>query len=211
MGFMEMIKVRNVLVCCLISIFMVSWLIIGFAFLPLIFVEVRGLTPQVGSYMMSALGMCAFLGGAFMPGLSDRIGRRPVLIIGCFASVIAPLAAIYFQGPILILGALLFIGWVGNGIFPIFMGTVPGESLPRTSIATAMGIVVGVGEILGGVVGPWLAGHLSDSTTLGLQAPMFMMAGCAVIAGVFALFLKETAPAKVGAAAAAAEPAKLAA
>jgi hypothetical protein len=84
----------------------------------------------------------------------------------------------------------------------MFMGTIPGESLPRASIATAMGIVVGVGEILGGVCGPPVAGWLADTTALKLGAPMFMMAACALIAGCIALLLKETAPAKLKAAAA---------
>jgi sugar phosphate permease len=61
-----------------------------------------------------------------------------------------------------------------------------------------MGIVVGVGEILGGVIGPSLAGWLADNTVLKLQAPMLVMTVCALIAGFLSLFLKETAPAKVG-------------
>ena len=211
MSFWQMVKVRNVAVCSLVSIFMVAWLITGFAFLPIYFTEQRHLTPQTSSFLMAALGMCAFAGGALLPGLSDRIGRKPVLLIGCFASILAPLAALYFQGPVWMLGAAVFVGWVGNGVFPMFMGTIPGESLPRASIATAMGIVVGVGEILGGVAGPFIAGQLMDSTSLKLQAPMFLMAGCALIAGCIALFLKETAPAKVGTAAGQAIPAKMAA
>ena len=211
MGLLEMMKVRNILVCSLVSIFMVSWLICGFAFLPLVFVEVRHYTPKIAGELMGALGLCAFLGGALVPGLSDRIGRKPVLIVGCFMAMVAPLAAVYFQGPIVLLGGLLFIGWVGNGLFPMFMGAIPGESLPRASIATAMGIVVGVGEILGGVCGPTIAGWLADKTAFKLEAPMFLMAGCALIAGCIALFLKETAPAKVGTAAGQAIPAKMAA
>ena len=211
LGLLEMLKVRNVLICSLVSIFMVAWLITGFRFLQVVFVEVRHFTPQMGSYLMSSLGFCAFAGGALMPGLSDRIGRRPVLIVGCFLSMLTPLAALYFHGPLLVLAALLFIGWVGNGIFPMFMGTIPGESLPRGSIATAMGIVVGIGEILGGVAGPALAGWIDVHTALKQQAPMFMMVGCAFIAGCLALFLKETAPAKVGTAAGQAIPAKMAA
>jgi ACS family hexuronate transporter-like MFS transporter len=197
-GLLQMFLVRNVLVCSLVAIFMVAWLITGFAFLPLYFTEVRHMTPQTASYLMGALGFCAFLGGALLPGLSDRIGRKPVMLIGCFASILTPLAALYFEGPIWMLGAALFVGWIGNGIFPMFMGTIPGESLPRSSIATAMGIVVGVGEILGGVCGPLIAGALSDNTTLGLKAPMFLMMALAAVAGVIAFALKETAPAKVG-------------
>ena len=198
MGLGEMLKVRNVVVCSLVSIFMVAWLIIGFSFLNRVFVGIRGYDNQTANNLVGALGFCAFLAGAILPGVSDRIGRKPVLIIACFASVITPIAALYFHGPILALTALLFIGWVGNGVFPMFMGTIPGESLPRENIATAMGIVVGIGEILGGVFGPFLAGWLADHTALKLNAPMFLMAGCALIAGLIALFLKETAPAKVG-------------
>ena len=207
----DMLKVRNVLICSLISIFMVAWLITGFAFLPLVFGEMRHMTPKVVGYVMGALGMCAFLGGAMLPGLSDRIGRRPVMIMGCFAAIIAPMAALYVHGSVFLIGGLVFVGWIGNGIFPMFMGTIPGESLPRASIATAMGIVVGIGEILGGVCGPTFAGWLSDHTELGLKAPMFMMAACAFIAGCFALLLTETAPAKVGVSGGQAIPAKLAA
>ncbi len=134
-----------------------------------------------------------------MPLASDRFGRKPVLIFGSLIGMTAPLAAVYFHGPILVLGLLMFVGWITNGIFPLFMGTIPGESLPRAHIATAMGIVVGIGEILGGVAGPFVAGQLADRTSLGLQAPMFLMAGFCAVAGVIALFLKETAPAKVGA------------
>ncbi|HEY5412739.1 MAG TPA: MFS transporter [Caulobacteraceae bacterium] len=194
----EMLKVRNVLVCSLVSIFMVSWLITGFNFLPLYLVQVRGLTPTAMSHVMFALGICAFIGGALVPALSDRVGRKPVLIAGCFLSVIGPMAMLWFHGPTLILATILFFGWVGNCVFPMFMGTIPGESLPRASLATAMGIVVGVGEILGGVCGPTIAGWLADHTSLGRPAEMYMMIACAVIAGVIALFLKETAPAKVG-------------
>jgi MFS family permease len=198
LNLLEMLKVRNVLVCSLVSIFMVSWLITGFNFLPLYLVQVRGLTPTTMSHIMFALGICAFIGGALVPALSDRVGRKPVLILGCFLSVIGPMAMLWYHGSTAILATILFFGWVGNCIFPMFMGTIPGESLPRASLATAMGIVVGVGEILGGVCGPLIAGWLADHTSLGRPAEMYMMIACAVIAGIISLFLKETAPAKVG-------------
>jgi ACS family hexuronate transporter-like MFS transporter len=190
-----------VLVCSLVAIFLVAWLITGFAFIPIYLTEARHYDPHIAANVMGALGFCAFLGGALMPLASDRFGRKPVLIVGSFIGMAAPLAAVWFHGPVWMLGLLMFVGWITNGIFPLFMGTIPGESLPRAHIATAMGIVVGIGEILGGVAGPFVAGQLADKTSLGLQAPMFLMAGFCAVAGVIALFLKETAPAKVGTAA----------
>ena len=199
MNLLAMLKVRNVLVCSLVSVFMVAWLVTGFAFLPLRLTDYRGYSPETMKFIIGSLGFCAFLAGALLPGLSDRIGRKPVMIVGCFVSVLTSLAVLYVPGPLWLMVSFMFIGWVGNGIFPMFMGTIPGESLPRAQIATAMGIVVGIGEILGGVCGPIIAGWLSDTTSLGKEAPLFLMIACALIAGVIALFLKETAPAKLAA------------
>ncbi|MEI9965919.1 MAG: MFS transporter [Caulobacteraceae bacterium] len=196
-GLLQMLAVRNVAVCSAVSVFMVSWLVTGFAFLPTFFVEFRGWTPAAAAGVMGALGFAAFFFGALAPAASDRFGRKPVLVVGCFASALAPLAALYFHGPVGFLAVLMFIGWVGNGIFPIFMGAVPGESLPRAQIATAMGIVVGVGEILGGVFGPIVAGRIADATSIKLEAPMLVMTVCSVAAGLLCLLLKETAPARL--------------
>jgi uncharacterized membrane protein YadS len=54
-----------------------------------------------------------------------------------------------------------------------------------------------VGELVGGFAMPWVAGRAADETSL--AAPMLIAAGCALCGGVAALFLKETAPRKVGA------------
>lgn len=51
---------------------------------------------------------------------------------------------------------------------------------------------MGVGEILGGVLSPSLAGWLSDR--YGLEAPLWMLIVLAVLGGLTALFLRETAP-----------------
>jgi MFS family permease len=77
------------------------------------------------------------------------------------------------------------------------MATIPSESLPPRYLASSLGLVMGLGEIIGGVSAPTLAGMASDA--YGLQASMLIMGGCAVVGGVLALFLKETAPVKVGA------------
>ncbi len=66
---------------------------------------------------------------------------------------------------------------------------------------------MGLGELIGGAVTPTLAGMAAD--TYGLGATLLIEAGLALMTGVLALFLIETAPVKVGrrAAAAAQQPA----
>jgi ACS family hexuronate transporter-like MFS transporter len=64
--------------------------------------------------------------------------------------------------------------------------------VPRTLAASSMGLVVGAGELFGGVAAPTVAGAIADQ--MSLIAPMVVMMVCAVVAGILSLFLKETAP-----------------
>jgi MFS family permease len=196
MGLAEMLRVRNVWLCVLISCFMVPWMVLGWAFMPVFYVNYRHIAPSDMSILMSVLGASAALGSFLVPALSDRFGRKPIMIGFSFLGVLVSLAALYYNGPLPVLGVLVFIGWLASGVFPLFMGTIPAESTSPRYVATAMGLIVGVGEILGGFGGPTLAGWIADRTSL--AAPILMQAGCAVAGGVLALFLEESAPVKVG-------------
>ena len=195
MGLFDMLAVRNVLVCCLISVFMVGWFIMGWTFLPKYLTEVRGMPgPTMGS-LLSVLGFASAVSGFGAPWLSDRIGRKPVMIGFCLVGALTALGAMYFQGSTAVLGALLFVGWLASGTFPLFMGVIPGESMPRKYAATAMGLVVCVGEVLGGSGLVALAGKVADLTQL--STAILMMAGSGAIGCVLCFFLVETAPVKV--------------
>ena len=100
------------------------------------------------------------------------------------------------------------MGWLATGTFPVFMGVIPGESMPRKYAATAMGLVVCVGEILGGSGLVALAGKFADLTQL--STAILVMAGSGTIGCVLCFFLVETAPVKVRALAAQAGAARAA-
>jgi MFS family permease len=192
MGFWEMMRHRNMGLCMLMAIFMVAWMILGWVFLPLFYTKVRSISTDQMKYLMSVLGLSAAFFSFVVPALSDRFGRRPVIVIFNCIGLLVPLAALYFQGSLFILGTLIFIGWSASGTFPLFMGTVPSETIPARYVATSLGMVVGLGEILGGVSAPAIAGRAADH--YGLQAPLMIMAACAIVGTVLALFLRETAP-----------------
>jgi MFS family permease len=198
----EMLRYRNLWLCMLMSIVMVAWMVLGWAFLPLFYVKVKQLTAGQMSLLMSVLGLSAAFFSFVVPGLSDRFGRRPVIIAFNLIGLLVPVAALYFEGSLYVLGALIFIGWSASGTFPLFMGTIPSETIPARYVATSLGMVMGLGEILGGVSGPWVAGWAADR--YGLRAPIVIEAGCAIAGALLALLLKETAPVRLGRSAAAA-------
>jgi MFS transporter, ACS family, hexuronate transporter len=196
MPILQMLRHRNIWLCMVISIFMVGWMVLGWTFLPLFYVHVRHLSTGVMSYLMSVLGMSAAAGAFILPGLSDRLGRKPIMIFGALKGILVPLAALYWGGSMWSLGVLLFIGWLANGISPLLMATIPAETIPARHVATTAGLVQGIGEIIGAAGGAWAAGRAAD--TFGLPVTMWIMGVCAVIAGTLSLLLKETAPVKVG-------------
>lgn len=196
MGLSVMLTHRNMWLCVVISCVMVAWLILGWTFLPLFYVNVRKFSSQEMSILMSALGLSAALCAIIVPWLSDRFGRKPIMILFALIGVITPAAALWFHGPLVVLIVLVFIGWSGTGIFPLFMAVIPSETLPPRMIATALGAVMGIGEIVGGAIGPAVAGWAAD--IYGLQTPALIQIGCTLLATVLSLFLIETAPVKVG-------------
>jgi MFS family permease len=114
------------------------------------------------------------------------------MIFGCFLAAICPFAALYFGGSIPALAAIMFVSWLGIGVFPLFMGIVPAETMGHAKAATAMGLVVGIGELSGGFLGPLIGGKLAD--LYGLQAPLLIQGALAVVAGFVAFALVETNP-----------------
>lgn len=195
-GLAQVFRIRNVWLCVLICCFLFSWVIVGVTFLPLYFVNARGMSPGNMSILMAVTGLSSALFGAFIgPGLSDRLGRKPVVILLSLLGAVTPLAVLYVDGPFLLLNLLCFLGMCGSGAFVLVMATIPAESIPARYIASVVGLTQGIGEIVGGVLAPTLAGTMADRFDLG--APLVMMTACVVTASILACFLVETAPGKI--------------
>ena len=64
---------------------------------------------------------------------------RPVMIAMPFLALLLPFSALYYGGSSAILAAIFFVGWGVVGIFPLFMATVPSESVDPRYTATALG------------------------------------------------------------------------
>jgi MFS family permease len=193
-GWGAVLRHRNIVVCLAIAVFFLTWFLTTQTFTPLYLVEVKGFGPGEVGFVLSGIGIAWVLWGALVPGISDRIGRKPTMIGFSAVAAVSPLAIMVIDSPGLLFGALV-LTYTGLGCFTLFMATIPAETVPRAVMATALGLIMGVGEVVGGFVAPALAGQLSD--VFGLGAAMLVSAGAAVVVALLSLALTETAPARV--------------
>lgn len=189
---LALLKSRNILLCTLISCVFVTWFIVLISFTPIFLVNSRGFSPATMGNLMSCLGAAWVVWGFAVPAISDRIGRRPTLVVFSLLAACCPLALLYAPDATS-LGVLLLLTYTGLGCFTLFMATIPAETVPRAAIATALGLIMGLGELIGGFVAPTIAGFAADQ--FGLSIVMWMSCGGALLAAVLSLFLRETAPA----------------
>ncbi|SEG81524.1 MFS transporter [Marinobacterium lutimaris] len=183
---------RNILLCTLISCFYLTWFVVLISFTPTFLVKVRGFEPATMGSIMSCLGVAWVIWGFVVAGVSDRIGRKPTLVIFTLLAACCPMVLLYSETP-MVMGALVILTYTGLGCFTLFMATIPAETVSRGQIATALGLIMGIGELIGGFVSPTLAGFAADQ--YGLQIVMFVSSGAAIVAAALSLLLKETAPA----------------
>jgi MFS family permease len=185
-------KHRNVLLCVAQSILLVAFVVVFSIFMPLYLVNVRGMSQIQMSWLMSMFGLTS-MGFAFLvPGSSDVLGRRPVVISMSLIAMLLPLGALYVTQPLWLLFVMFGVGAAASGVFPLVMATIPSETVPPGQLATVLGLTMGLGEIVGGVVTPTLAGRAADAS--GLAAPLWILVGLSAATGILACFIQETAP-----------------
>jgi MFS family permease len=211
MGILDALKVRNMWICVVVGVLMVAHFVITWAFMPIFLVQERGLDESSMSWVVGSLGIAAAIYSFVVSGLSDRIGRKPVMVVLPFLSIVGPLGVLYLDpaafdafgiapfswmaiaGYGVILIPIIFVGWAVNGIFPIFMATIPSETFSARHHATVLGLAMGSCEVLGGVFGPTLAGAMNDA--FGRETFLWLLMVLAVVSGFVSMGLKETAPA----------------
>ncbi len=185
-------KHRNVLLCVGMSISLVAFIVVFAIFMPLYVVNVRGMPQPVMAWLISMFGLTSMAFAFLVPGSSDVLGRRPVVISMSLIALLIPLGAMFVYQPPWFLFVLFALGAAMSGVFPLAMATIPSETVPPQQLATVLGLTMGLGEIIGGVFAPTLAGRAADSS--GLGATLWILVGLSLVTGLLACFIEETAP-----------------
>jgi len=191
----DALKYRNVLLSSINSIPVMGWLFVFTAFASSFLVDVHQFNMLHIGYIISASGVGGFVGQFFWGSVSDMIGRKKALIItALLCSVFGISVAMVPVGTsALAFGTLFFFyGLFGGGMYPMYLSTLPAESVPPRISGTAVAIPTAIGEILGAALMPAIAGKLSD--LFNLFAPMWMAALSGIFIAFISLFYIETAP-----------------
>lgn len=171
--------------------------VIGFGIvipvMPDLIIELAGLTPdtphavsyasKIGGWMIAAYAFMQFICAPIVGALSDRYGRRPIILGSLFGFTIDYL--FLALAPTL---WLLFLGRIISGIMGASFTTagayIADISTPEKR-AQNFGMI-GAAFGLGFILGPPLGGFLAD---LGTRAPFYVCAGLTLVNWLFGFFI----------------------
>ncbi|MDP3403716.1 MAG: MFS transporter [Brevundimonas sp.] len=144
--------------------------------------------PWQVALMFSAYSVGQFFAEPFWGRLSDRIGRKPVLLITVVANALGYLMLAFAPNIWVAIGIRLFTG-LGAGNVSTVQGYVADVTLPEKR-AGRMGLI-GAAFGAGFIAGPGVSGILvqEDMGRLGYQLPIFAACGLATLAAIGVVFL----------------------
>ena len=144
-------------------------------------------TPVAFGLLMASYSAMQFIFSPILGQLSDRIGRRPVLLISITGSVIGAVLFALGSSMAMLFASRLLAGACGGNIATA--QAVIADTTPPERRAKGMGLI-GAAFGLGFIAGPALAGLL---LSFGPSAPGWGAAACSLTAWLMALaFLPET-------------------
>ena len=160
------LRAHNVPLCVGVMACTSGALNVVIAMTPSYLTDHRHLPVERMGFVMSAVGVGAFAGGLTLPGLSDRFGRKPVMLFSVLAAALSLWGFMHAGGGAAegwLFALLLSYSMFAFSAFVILIGPVATESVEGALASTAVGIISGVGEIVGGGVAPAFAGYVAKN------------------------------------------------
>jgi len=156
------------------------------AFMPNYLTDHIKLSLDQMGLVLSGQGVGSLVGMVIIPALSDKFGRKPLLLIALIVEVVAlwVLPSIGAE-PLKLFAILFIITFMNAGAIAITVGPLTSASVPAPLAASATGVVVGVGEIVGGALSPAMAGALAHQmgiTVIPVIALIATVFGAAIVA-----------------------------
>jgi MFS family permease len=195
-GYAEVFRSRNITLCMLGLACAMSCIFVLGGMLPNYLIDYLHLTPQQMGFVASALGFGGFVGQFAVPGVSDLLGRRVTAVL-TFAAAAAGVAGLMRVGssPSALFMMVFVVSLFSLGAVALITGPIATESAPAGLVSSAIGVVVGSGEIFGGGVAPAIGGAIAQR--YGIENIFWMPLVGVAIGALVSMGLSETAPRKL--------------
>lgn len=141
--------------------------------------------------LVASYAVMRLIFGPIWGSLSDRVGRKPIMMIGVFGYGITMVGFGLATELWMMFAARILSGILSSATSPTTMAYI-GDSTTENDRSRGMGILGAAGG-LGTIFGPALGGMLAD---FGLSVPFFFAAGMSLLSVILiAAFLPESRPA----------------
>jgi predicted MFS family arabinose efflux permease len=182
---------RNVRLGMVLMLCWLTCLITTSALLPSYLIDYLKLSFGQMSGVISAIGIGSAVGTVLLAWLSDRIGRKAVMLLSSAGACVSLLLLSRIgPAPALLFAALFAVHFFNNAAITMTVGPICAEAVPAGLMATASGVVIASGELLGGGLAPFAAGHFA--ARFGIEHVLWLPIGALAAAFLLSLLLIET-------------------
>ena len=187
----DVFRYRNIRLNIVGMLCWLTCLVVLSALFPNYLIDYLHLGMQQMGYVLSAIGFGGMLGTLTLPALSDKIGRKPVMILCVIgAAIFLTLLSRTGANPTPLFFYLMFTLMFVFSMITLTVGPLSAESVPAALMSSASGLVVGVGEVFGGGIAPVIAGYVAKH--FGIQYILTLGMIALAIGFVVAISIKET-------------------
>lgn len=161
------------------------------AFMPNYLTDHLKLSLDQMAMVTAGQGLGSLVGMVLVPAISDRLGRKPVMLVALVINAAALWLFTTIGADPVALFAILFVALAMNsGAIAINVGPLTSAAVPAQLAASATGLVIGLGEIVGGAVAPAAAGALAQQMGIAVT-PQIALAAIVLAIVLVALGVRE--------------------
>jgi MFS family permease len=160
-------------------------------FLPVYLAHDMGYSPVWVGACLFALQAAGFAASPIAGHLSDRLGRKQILIGSMLATAVVLAAMAFSGGSPLFIALVAVLGFFLYATRPVIQAWLL-EATPRNMAGSSIGVLFGA-QAVGAAIGPLLGGLVADR--YGLLATFYFLAVTIVVANLFIVPLRKESPA----------------
>ena len=150
-------------------------------FLPVYLAHDMGYSPFWVGACLFGLQAAGFTASPIAGHLSDRMGRKQILMSSMLATGVVLVAMAFSGGSAWFVALVAVLGFFLYATRPVIQAWML-DSTPKNMAGSSIGVLFGA-QALGGALGPLLGGMIADA--FGLLATFYFLAGTIVVANLF--------------------------